>query len=488
MSAPASDDVTRKRVTKTLLSLGAGLVMFLLCRGLPDNQAHVAGVFTTVVCLWIMEVYPLAVTALFAPALLVLVGQVEGKAAFAPFGNEILFLFVGSFTLAKAFEIHGLHERVAQWLLNRKAVTKSPASLLLGVGGLCLVLSLFISNTAVTIMMLPIALRLLERIGSDSAKTGLGAALMLMLTWASSFAVGTPVATPPNLIGLGLIQEATKIEIGFGQWMLFAMPISITMLVLGWIVLRIMFLRNPELKKLDLSQAAGPIEPISGGGKAVLWIFGITLVFWICPDMFPVFLGQDHPVSQVFSKSFTPAAVALVAMVLCYALPAYEAEGGRVLTWKAGKEISWSTVMLFGGGLAMGKAMFDSGLAATLGQSLVKITGANTVFAILIISVLAVVFVSELASNTAAVSTLVPVVIGICQAADVNPLAPALAATIAGSLGFMLPVSTAPNAIVYSSGLVSSRQMIKSGVVVDVIGILVVIGVLWLILPMMGLV
>lgn len=141
MSAPASDDVTRKRVTKTLLSLGAGLVMFFLCRGLPDNQAHVAGVFTTVVCLWIMEVYPLAVTALFAPALLVLVGQVDGKAAFAPFGNEILFLFVGSFTLAKAFEIHGLHERVAQWLLNRKAVTKSPASLLLGVGGLCLVLS-----------------------------------------------------------------------------------------------------------------------------------------------------------------------------------------------------------------------------------------------------------------------------------------------------------------------------------------------------------
>jgi sodium-dependent dicarboxylate transporter 2/3/5 len=488
MSAPASDDVTRKRVTKTLLSLGAGLVMFFLCRGLPDNQAHVAGVFTTVVCLWIMEVYPLAVTALFAPALLVLVGQVEGKAAFAPFGNEILFLFVGSFTLAKAFEIHGLHERVAQWLLNRKAVTKSPASLLLGVGGLCLSLSLFISNTAVTIMMLPIALRLLQRIGQDSAKSALGPAMMLMLTWGASFAVGTPVSTPPNLIGLGLIQEATKVEIGFGQWMLFAMPISITMLVLGWIVLRIMFLRNPDLKKLDLSQAGGPVEPLTAGGKAVLGIFFLTLTLWICPDLFKLTLGEDHILSQIFGKNFTPSAVALVAMILCYALPAYEAEGGRVLTWKAGKEISWSTVMLFGGGLAMGKAMFDSGLAATLGQSLVKITGANTVFAIMIISVLAVVFVSELASNTAAVSTLVPVVIGICQAADVNPLAPALAATIAGSLGFMLPVSTAPNAIVYSSGLVSSRQMMKSGVVVDVIGILVVIGVLWLILPMMGLV
>lgn len=464
-----------------------GLVAFLL-RDFPSDQRLVGAIFAATICLWITEVLPFAITALLSTSALVILAGVDEKKAFGAFGDPIIPLFIGSFILAKAMEKSGLSDRLAWLILSKRWATKSGAALLLAMGILTCVVSLFVSNTATTAMFLPIGLSMLAamKVGEGS-RYPIG--LMLMLTWGSSVAVGVPVGTPPNLIGIAMIESATGTKITFGQWMAFAMPLTVLLVIAAWIVLRLMYGRSAPA-----TEAARPVavERLHEMGRltesernaAIAFLAALTL--WVLPDLSVVVLGGENPVAQWLQARVPASTAAIVGAALLFVLPCREA--AEKMGWRDAARIDWGTILLFGGGIALGQAMFSSGLAKELGELAAQASGANTLWTITALCTATAILLSEMASNTASATTLVPVAIGLAEGAGVSPIAPALGVALGASLGFMLPVSTAPNAIVYSSGLVPSREMMKAGLTLDVLGFFLTLLCLWAILPLMGLV
>ncbi|MEZ0324362.1 MAG: DASS family sodium-coupled anion symporter [Fimbriimonas sp.] len=474
-----------------LVPLAAFVLVYALLGGLGHEKAIVGAVFAMTVALWITELLPLAVTALLSTSLLVLLGQIPEKDAYAAYGDPIIPLFIGSFLLAKAMDLTGLGQRFAYFILSKRWANKSPAMLLLALGLVSCILSLLVSNTAVTAMMLPIGLATLSALNHRQEGSAYAVGMMLMLTWASSVAVGLPVGTPPNLIGISMIETATGTRISFVQWMTFGMPITFFTMLISWGLLWFLYKRDaPETAPAGAAarEELRELGSMRASERVVLIAAVVAMILWVLPDSFELVLGKKHELTSWLQAHLTAAGAAIIAASLLFILPAKDREANRALTWREGTRIDWGTILLFGGGIALGQAMFKSGLAKELGQLAATASGANTLWTITALSIVAAIVLSELASNTAAATTLVPVAIGLAQGANVSPIAPALGAAIGASFGFMLPVSTAPNAIVYSSGLVPSKEMLKSGILLDVLSAVVIWCCLRLILPLMGLV
>lgn len=450
------------------------------------DQQIVGTIFAVTVSLWMLELLPYAMTALLSTAALVLFAGIEEKKAFAAYGDPIIPLFIGSFVLAKAMEHSKLSDRIAWQILGRKWATASSSMLLLTLGGLTCLISLFVSNTATTAVFLPIGLSMLGAIKrADTSRYPI--ALMLMLTWGSSVAVGVPVGTPPNLIAMSMIESEAGLKITFTQWMQFGMPITIAMVAGCWLILQWMYGRPavPTQEARALAQErATAMGKISVGERNTMIAFAAAMAMWIVPDMSVALFGSENLVAGWLQQHVTAAVAALVAASLLFVLPSPEEHR---FTWRQATKIDWGTILLFGGGIALGQAMFSTGLAKELGELAASASGANSLWTITALCIAAAILLSELASNTAAATTLVPVAIGLAEEAGVSPIAPALGVALGASLGFMLPVSTAPNAIVYSSGLVPSREMLRSGILIDVLGFAVTLLGLRLILPLMGL-
>lgn len=475
---------------KLAAALAASGVMYFLLRHLETQPRMVGVVFTGTVILWLSHALPLAVTALLGVASLVLTGGASEKTAFAAFGDPILLLFMGSFILAKAISESGLERRISHRILCEGWATRTPSRMLLSIGTVSCVISLLVSNTAVTAMMLPIGIGLLAAIGERDPESKFAMGMMLMLTWGSSVAVGVLVGTPPNLLASAQLREATGRGIGFVEWMQFAMPINAVMLIAAWLVLWAMYGRRKEPLP-DATQASrealrqmGPLKPAE---RNTIWVFVITFLLWLLPDGSGIVLGPDHEWAKWLNGHVTPAVSALIGAGLLFILPCRDTPSGRTLTWKQAADIEWGIVLLIGGGMALGKAMFDSKLAEIAGNSLASTLGVSDVWSITALATFLAIALSELASNTAAATTVVPIAIGLAQAAGVSPVAPALGAAIGASFGFMLPVSTAPNALVYSSGLIPQKEMVKAGALIDLIGLVATVGLLRLALPLMGL-
>ena len=454
--------------------------------GLAPDQRLVGCVFAVTVSLWMLELLPYAMTALLSTVALVVVVGIDEKKAFGAYGDPTIPLFIGSFILAKSMELSKLSDRIAWMILGRRWATSSSSMLLLTMGMLTCVISLLVSNTATTAMFLPIGLSMLAAIKRpDDSRFPI--AMMLMLTWGSSVAVGVPVGTPPNLIALGMIESATNVKISFVQWMIFGMPITIAMVVASWLVLNWRYGR-PKLAtgeaRTVASERLAEMGRLTPSERNSIIAFGVAMVLWIVPDLSAAILGGDHPTAKWLISRLPASTAALIGAALLFVLPA---PGEQRFGWKKATTIDWGTILLFGGGIALGQAMFSTGLAKTLGESAAQASGAHSLWAITALCTAAAILLSELASNTAAATTLVPVAIGLAEGAGVSPIAPALGVALGASLGFMLPVSTAPNAIVYSSGLVPSKEMLRSGILIDVIGFVVTMLGLWLVLPLMGL-
>lgn len=473
-----------------LLKIGSPFLAFglawLLLAGFGHEQRIVGAVFAATVALWITELLPHAVTALLSTAALVFLAGIDEKKALGAYGDPIIPLFIGSFILAKAMEKSGLSDRFAWAILSQRWATRSSSMLLLALGVLTCVISLFVSNTATTAMFLPIGLSMLSALPADRGNYPIGA--MLMLTWGSSVAVGVPVGTPPNLIAIGMIRAEAQVDLTFTQWMLFGMPVTVLMVLGSWLVLRAMYGRRPLDTKASRDVALHKrqeLGPLSDAERNALVGFLIALVLWVAPDMIAAFLGPDNPNSKLIQSRVPASVAALVGAAATFVLPCRDRE--ERMTWGMAAKIDWGTILLFGGGIALGGAMFSSGLAKNLGELAAQASGANTLWTITALCIAAAILLSELASNTAAATALLPVAIGLAQGAGVSPVPPALGVALGASVGFMLPVSTPPNAIVYSSGLVPAKEMMKAGIVIDVLGFLVTFGCLRLILPMMGL-
>lgn len=471
-------------------ALGVALVVHASLGGFGESQAKVGAVFAFTVVLWVTETLPLAVASLLSTMLLVVLAGVDEKKAFGAYGNPIIPLFIGSFVLAKAMEVTRLSDRFALGILAKPWAHRSPGALAAALGIVSCLISLLVSNTATTSMMLPIGLAILATLPENSAKTQWATAFLLMLTWGSSVAVGLPIGTPPNLIGMAQIEKATGVGISFGQWATFGMPITVLMTVFAWLILRFRYGKQP----LDTASAGheasaelAQLGPLTPAEKSVLVAFGVALTLWILPDVAEQLLGKKNELAMWLDKRFSEAVAAIIGASFLFILPVKESESGHAIAWREAATIDWGVILLFGGGIALGDAMFESGLAKDLGQAAAAATGVSSIWPITLLCTAAAVALSELASNTAAATTLVPVAIGLAQGAGVSPVAPALGAALGASMGFMLPVSTPPNAIVYSSGKVPMREMVVSGILLDLVSVFVVVGGLWLFLGPLGL-
>jgi sodium-dependent dicarboxylate transporter 2/3/5 len=272
--------------------------------------------------------------------------------------------------------------------------------------------------------------------------------------------------------------------------MAFGMPITIVTLGACWLILWLMYGRNAPATDGAAEvaiQGKAQLGALKPSERNVLIAFGLALLGWVLPDFCELILGKQHELTTVLQARLPASIPALIAMACLFAIPCEDRPAKRALTWHEAKTIDWGTILLFAAGIALGQSLFQTGLAKDLGELAVQASGARSVWAITALCTLAAIILSELASNTAAATTLVPVAIGLAESAGVSVVPPALGVAIGASFGFMLPVSTAPNAIVYSSGLVPSKEMLKAGIILDVVSFIVIVFCLWLILPIMGL-
>jgi sodium-dependent dicarboxylate transporter 2/3/5 len=448
---------------------------------LPDSPAHrLAALMAMIALLWITEAIPVAATALLAPALAVVGGVASPEDAFRAFGSPLLFLFVGSFLIAEAMRVHGLGERFARGVLR---VVRTRRGALIGLAAGTYTLSLWISNTAATAVWLPIALS----VAAASGERRFGAALVLAVAYGTSVGgVGTPVGTPPNLIGIKALSGA-GVELGFLTWMAVGLPIGLVMLGL---LVGIMSWRFP-VGRGALASHAGVRTSWSRGEVATAAAFAIAVTLWILPGLLEVIVPDSSSAKWTKVHLSEPVVALLASAVLFFwpIAPAGPGETGarRALGWQEATRIDWGTILLFGAGIMVGDLATRTGLAREWGEVLVETTGTQSLWAITALAIGASILLSEMTNNTATSNLMLPLVISLAQAAGVPVAPPALGATLGASFGFMLPISTAPNAMAYGTGQVTVPEMIRAGFVFDVLGFLVILAGLRLLCPLLGL-
>jgi sodium-dependent dicarboxylate transporter 2/3/5 len=445
---------------------------------------------SAVVVLWVTEALPLPVTALLGASACVILGVAPAKEVFAPFADPLMFLFIGAFILARAIFLHGLDRRVAYAVLSLPWVGARPSRILLAFGAVTALISGWISNTAATAMMFGIGLSILAALRTPGAAATIdpryATALMLMTSFAASIGgLTTPVGTPPNVIGLGFIRSQLGLEISFFQWMLIGIPAVLLLFCFLYGYLNAVApagVRELPTGAELIRRERERLGPWTRGQRSVAIAFLVTVALWIIPGVVAVVAGEDSSAYQALIRSVPEGVAALLGALLLFVLPG---NGGTAINWKEAVQIDWGVVLLYGGGFALGVLSFQTGLAEAIGRGLTGLLPIQGSFGMLIAAVLVAVVLSETTSNTASANMVVPVVISIAHAAGLDPLEPALGATMAASLGFMLPVSTPCNAIVYGSGYIPLGKMIRYGLVLDLAGIVVIVALIRVLVPLL---
>ena len=509
--AEAAFERWRRLVGVVVAPLAFLLAYWLTGGKLPREGQTLAAVLAAVAVLWVSEALPLPVTALLGAVLCVVLGVAPAKTVLSYFADPIVFLFIGSFILARAMMLHGLDRRIALAFLSVPWVGGRPARMLAGVGAVTAVISMWVSNTATTAMMLPIAVGILSalhrvRVAGGTASGPMDArawpfatAMMLMVAYAASIGgIGTPVGSPPNLIGIGLIRRTVGVEITFFRWMALMVPILLVMAAALFVLLYLLHPERKSVRAAPPSADSGLADYIAaerdrlGGWTAgqvnTLLAFAVAIVLWVLPGVLalPGF-AWAQPAAAWLNARVPESMAALTAAILLFVLPTDLARRKFTITWEEAAKIDWGTILLFGGGLSLGTLMFDTGVARALGEGITARTGASSLWTLTALCVAIGIFLSETTSNTASANMVIPVAIALAQAAGVSPLPPALGACLGASFGFMLPVSTPPNAIVYGSGLVPIPRMIRAGIVFDVIGFVIILAGLRVLCPLLGL-
>lgn len=462
-------DHLRRRIG---LFLGPALLLVSLCWPFSvqsfQHRALVATVLLVLVW-WITEAVPLAVTALLGPSLLVVFGVDTPMAVFSPFADPVIFLFLGSFILAQATVVSGLDRRAAIIVFSWPGLGTHPGRVLVACGVLVAALSMWLSNTATTAMMYPLALALIRAEDPGRSRT-FASALLLTVAYTSSIGgLATPVGTPPNLIALGQLEKLAGLKVGFLQWMGIGLPLTACLLFLClWRFRKLVVRQSCAVHLQDLKADR---RPLSRQQKNVLFAFSLAIAFWLIPGACSLLLSPQHPLARTLTRAAPEGVVALLAASLLFLMPVDWRAGRFTLGWREAAQVDWGTLLLFGGGLSLGSQLFKSGLASQFGRWLVEITGAATSLSLAYLFGFLALVLTETTSNTAAATVTCPLAIAAAQAAGVSPAAPALAAAVMASLAFMLPVSTPPNAIVYSSGLIRITEMVVHGFWLDLVGI-----------------
>jgi sodium-dependent dicarboxylate transporter 2/3/5 len=463
------------------LLLGPVLLVALLVvspPGLEPSAERLAAVLALVVVYWITEALPLPITALLGLGLAVALGAADTQAAFAGFADPTVFLLIGSFILVEALRLHGIDRRIALALMSHRWVGDSTYRTIWATGLTALVVSAWVSNSATAAMLYPAVLAVgrssAEHLGPNGARR-YQVALLLMLAYAVSLGgMITPVGTPTNLLGLGILEVATGIRVSFLAWMLVGGVIAVVLLALLFGLL--LLLCRPEARTVpgqrrDAHAAALALGPWSREQRLVGGVFLIAVALWLLPGLLEIAPGVPGHYAATYRAYLPESVVALLGAGAVFLLPVSVESGRGPLRWEQMGRVDWGTVVLLGSGAALGRLAMTTGLAPAVGGAVLKAPGLQRDAILLIAGITLALVFSELASNTAAVNLIAPVLLGMTTAAGVPVTEPVVAATLGASLGFMLPVATPPNALVYGSGLVPVRDMLRVGLLLDLAGV-----------------
>lgn len=450
--------------------LAAALIgLFLSPEGLSREGVLVAAVGAWMAIWWATEAVPVAITAFLPMIVLPLLGVAPIGEITSPYAHPIIYLFFGGFVVALAIERCGLHRRIALGVF-RMVGTDARAL----VGGFMLaaaIVSMWISNTSTTLMLLPIAVSVATVIGEtmpelpERQRVNFGIALLLGLAYGATLGgLSTLVGTPPNAFMVGFMADSYGIEIDFARWMLVGVPVSAILLPIAWLTLtRLVFpvnFRASDDAMKHITQMRAALGPMSKAEVRTAILFAFLVLGWI---------GRGALSSLPVIGSVSDTGVAMVAALAAFLIPSGR-NGQALMAWEDMSKLPWGVLILFGGGLALAAAVSGSGLALWLGQQLSPLGAVN--LALLVIAATAlVIFLTELTSNLATTATFLPVIAAIAVETGQDPLVFVIPVTLAASCAFMLPVATPPNAIVFSSGLVSIPEMARAGLLLNVIAV-----------------
>ncbi|WOI55792.1 SLC13 family permease [Palleronia sp. LCG004] len=483
-----------------VIGLVAAVAVWLLLggsEGLSPDARWVAAIGTLMAIWWMTEAIPLSATALLPIVLIPALTDQTVSQATAPYASSIVFLFLGGFLIAIAMEKWNLHRRIALMTLARVGV--EPRRIVLGMMIATGFLSMWVSNTATTLMMLPIGLSVLTLVAERSAKKGsadadvgddlhkggrisdvisdpdikrFGVCLVLAIAWSASMGgLGTLLGSPPNAIVAGYAADELGREIGFLEWMLVGVPIAAIFILIGWVLMtRVLYRFSLEEIPGGRSLIADQIRDLgalSQGEKAVMAVFGSAAFLWVVPGLLASIPGLG------FLDGLDDTAIAIAAGLSMFFIPA-EGRHRMVLDWKDAEDgLPWGVLLLFGGGLSLASAVASTGLDQWFGQ---QVSGLGSLPAILLVAsvVTIVLFLTEITSNTATAATFIPVLGGVAAGIGADPLGLLIPAAFAATCAFMLPVGTPPNAIVFGTGAVSIAQMMRGGVILNIVGVFLI--------------
>ena len=441
---------------------------------------HVTAVASLMAIWWVSEAIPIAATALLPIVLYPLLGVMSTSTTTTAYANHLIFLFMGGFLIAMAIQKWNLHRRIA--LHTIRWVGVSPPRIILGFMLATAFLSMWISNTATVMMMLPIALAVITQLTGDIEQNTddsptFGTTVMLGIAYAASIGgVATLIGTPPNAILAGIVENLYQQRISFVAWMGFGVPLSLVMLAIAWFYLTRLAYPRMQTPSTDVSalidKQLSELGPMSRQEKWITAIFALVAISWIVRGLIdiPVFAGVSD------------ATIAMAGALLLFLIPSDIRKKEFLLDWPAAVKLPWDILVLFGGGFALAQGFSDSGLTQWIGTQLHVLHGAHLIIIVLAIT-LVVIFLTEVTSNTATATLILPVMGALAQALEVQPLSLMLPAAVAASYAFMLPVATPPNAIVFSSRYITIPQMARAGLWMNLISSLVITLFVTLLLP-----
>lgn len=430
---------------------------------------------------WITEAIPLAVTALLPVALFPLFGVVDGKTVSSMYFNHLIFLFIGGFLMAFAMERWNLHRRIALRILILFGI--SPGRILLGFMLATSFLSMWMSNTATAMMMVPIALSIIlkleESLGEKNVnKYNVG--LLLGIAYSASIGgVATLVGTPPNLSFARIVSiifpEMT--EISFADWFIYALPVTILLFIAAWLLLYFMYRPKKRWKKLEISDFRKEYAALGKAKteeKVVLILFVVLAFLWIFRSGFNIQSFVVPGWAQLFNNPsyINDGTVAIFIAILLFIIPSKSRKGEQIMDWETARKIPWNIVLLFGGGFALAQGFVESGLSTWFGEQLAGLANVEPLL-LTLANVTMVSFLTELTSNVATTEMILPILAGLSVTIKINPLLLMIPATLAASLAFMLPVATPPNAIIFGTNRIRVKDMVRTGILLNLLGIII---------------
>jgi len=462
---------------------------------LPPAARFTAAVAALMVTLWVTEALPLEATALIPLIFFPLLGILTVQQSAAPYADQVIFLFLGGFIIARAMERWNLHHRIALNII--RIAGTSPRRLILGFMAATAFISMWISNTATAMMMVPIAIAIgtsLVRNGngdsiiSTPGETAFTGCLLLSVAWAASIGgLGTPIGSPPNGIFLAqmplLVPEASVID--FFSWLMFGIPLVCLLIPAAWLYLTKLVYPDipsaiPHARQI-IDTRVKELGTMSRAEILTMCVFILTAAAWICSDT-KVIGGMIIPGLDLIFPEINDTVIAIGGALLLFIIPSGEPGGGRLMDWKTAAGIPWGILLLFGGGLCLSVAFVKSGLANALGGVLGTLPVISPLI-ILLAVILTASFLSEVASNTAIASIMMPVMAVFGSTSGINPVILMFAAACASSMAFMMPVATPPNAIVYGTGRIAMKDMVRGGLLMNFISAVILLLIIVFIVP-----